>query len=197
MKIGLTAGADPKARHAALLDARAAALAARGAEREEAVETVAYLVCACGAERYGLPLAAVAGVTPEPTCIGLPGAPPALKGITAVAGAIVSVLDLAACLGLDRAGKDDVGQDVGQDGGHVVRLRAQEPPIALAVDRVLGIARIDVALARPANQPVNQPEGLGRGPLSGYAPPGSDRTGDIREGFSLVDLPALLARFST
>jgi purine-binding chemotaxis protein CheW len=189
MKIGLTAGADPKARHAALLDARAAALAARGAEREEAVETVAYLVCACGAERYGLPLAAVAGVTPEPTCTGLPGAPPALKGITAVAGAIISVLDLAACLGLDRAGKDDGGQD----GGHVVRLRAQEPPIALAVDRVLGIARIDVALARPANQP----EGLGRGPLSGYAPPGSDRTGDIHEGFSLVDLPALLARFST
>ncbi|MRI53234.1 chemotaxis protein CheW [Methylobacterium sp. DB1607] len=189
MKIGLTAGADPKARHAALLDARAAALAARGAEREEAVETVAYLVCACGAERYGLPLAAVEGVTPEPTCTGLPGAPPALKGITAVAGAIVSVLDLAACLGLDRAGKDDVGQD----GGHVVRLRAQEPPIALEVDRVLGIARIDVALARPANQP----EGLGRGPLSGYAPPGSDRTGDIHEGFSLVDLPALLARFST
>ncbi|BAU91734.1 CheW protein [Methylorubrum populi] len=185
MKIGLTAGADPKARHAALLDARAVALAARGAEQEKTVETVAYLVCACGRERYGLPLAAVAGVAPERPCTGLPGAPPALKGITAVAGAIVSVLDLAACLGLDRAGEED--------GGHVVRLRAQEPPIALSVDRVIGIARIDVALA----QPMNQPESLGRGPLSGYAPPGSDRTGDIHEGFSLVDLPALLARFST
>ncbi|MBB2960116.1 chemotaxis protein CheW [Methylobacterium sp. R2-1] len=185
MKIGLTAGADPKTRNAALLDARAAALAARRAGQDETVETAAYLVCACGAERYGLPLAAVAGVTPERPCTGLPGAPPALKGITAVAGAIVSVLDLAACLGLDHAGEDD--------GGHVVHLRAQEPPVALAVDRVLGIARIEAALARQTKEP----ESLGRGPLSGYAPPGSDRTGDIREGFSLVDLPALLARFTT
>lgn len=184
MKIGLTAGADPKARTAALLDARAAALAGRRAGQAEVVETTAYLVCACGAERYGLPLAAVACVAPERPCIELPGAPPTLRGITAVAGAIVSVLDLAACLGLARTG---------DEGGHVVRLRAQEPPVALAVDRVLGIARIDAALARSANEP----DSLGRGPLSGYAPPGSDGTGDIREGFSLVDLPALLARHTT
>ncbi len=185
MKIGLTAGADPKARHAALLDARAAALAARRAGEEETVETAAYLVCACGPERYGLSLAAVAGVALERPCTGLPGAPPALKGITAVSGAIVSVLDLASCLGLGTKGEDETG--------HVVRLRVQEPPVALAVDRALGIARIDAALARPTARP----ESLGRGPLSGYAPPGSDRTGDIREGFSLVDLPALLARFTT
>lgn len=184
MKIGLTAGADPKARTAALLDARAAALAGRAAGAEQAVETTAYLVCACGAERYGLPLASVAGVTPERPCTGLPGAPPALRGITAVAGVIVSVLDLAACLGLDRDSDES---------GHVVHLRAQEPPIALAVDRVLGIARIEPGLARS----VNEPESLGRGPLSGYAPPGSDRTGDIREGFSLIDVPTLLARHTT
>ncbi|GJE69245.1 chemotaxis protein CheW [Methylorubrum podarium] len=185
MKIGRTAGADPTTRTAALLDARAAALAARKAGQDEMVETAAYLVCACGTERYGLPLTAVAGVTPERPCTGLPGAPTALLGITAVAGAIVTVLDLAACLGLDRRGDEE--------GGHVVRLRAQEPPVALAVDRVLGIARIEIGLARPATEP----ESLGRGPLSGYAPPGSDRTGDVREGFSLLDLPALLARFTT
>ncbi|MEH3119241.1 MAG: chemotaxis protein CheW [Methylorubrum populi] len=189
MKIGLTAGADPKARTAALLDARAAALAGRRAAQERPVETRAYLVCACGAERYGLPLAAVAGVSPERPCTALPGAPPALRGITAVAGAIVSVLDLAACLGLDRSAADG--------GGHVVRLRGQEPPVALAVDRVIGIARIDAALAGAgaSGGSAGSSEGLGGGPLLGYAPPGSDGTGDVREGFSLVDPPALLARF--
>lgn len=184
MKIGLTAGADPKARKAALLDARAAALAARSAEHEEARATTDYLVCTCGPERYGVPLAAVAGVGPEPACTALPGAPPALRGITAVAGAIVSVFDLAACLGL-------AGTSGGAEArGHLLRLRAQEPPVALVVDRVLGIARIDAAIGERADDP----EGLGRGPLLGYAPPGSDRGGDIGEGFSLIDLPALLAR---
>ncbi|ACK83901.1 chemotaxis protein CheW [Methylorubrum extorquens] len=185
MKIGVTAGADAEARAAALLDARAAALAARTVGQERTIETAPYLVCACGAERYGLPLTAVAGVTPERPCTALPGAPPALRGITAVSGVIVSVLDLAACLGLDRAETDE--------GGHVVRLRAQEPPVALAVDRVLGIAQIETTLARPTLES----ESLGRGPLSGYAPPGSDRTGGIAEDFSLIDIPALLARFTT
>lgn len=183
MKIGLTARADPEARKAALLDARAAALAGRKAMREQPAETAAFLVCACGSERYGLPLAAVAGVSPERPCTALPGAPPALRGITASAGIIVSVLDLAACLGIARPEREP-------GTGHVVRLRAGEPPLALAVDRVIGIARIDAALAGPAD-----PETLGRGPLLGYAPPGSDGTGDVREGFSPVDLPALLARF--
>lgn len=183
MKIGLTAGADPKARHAALLDARAAALAARGAVQERPAELAAYLVCACGSERYGLPLVAVAGVSPERSCTTLPGAPPALRGIMAMAGVIVSVLDLAVILGLDRTGAEP-------GSGHVVRLRAPDPAMALVVDRVLGIARIDAGLAQPPD-----PEALGHGPLMGYAPPGSDRAGDVREGFSLVDLPALLARF--
>ncbi|OHV17991.1 chemotaxis protein CheW [Methylorubrum extorquens] len=186
MKIGVTAGADAEARAAALLDARAAALAARTVGQERTIETAPLSRLRLrGRERYGLPLTAVAGVTPERPCTALPGAPPALRGITAVSGVIVSVLDLAACLGLDRAETDE--------GGHVVRLRAQEPPVALAVDRVLGIAQIETTLARPTVES----ESLGRGPLSGYAPPGSDRTGGIPEDFSLIDIPALLARFTT
>ena len=184
MKIGLTAAADPRARTAALLDARAAALAARSAEQEQAKATADYLVCACVAERYGVPLTAVAGVGPEPACTELPGAPPALRGITALSGTIVSVLDLAACLGLDGT------SERGEARGHLLRLRAQEPPAALVVDRVLGIARIDAAIGQRSADP----ESLGRGPLLGYAPPGSDRTGELVEGFSLIDLPALLAR---
>ena len=164
----------------ALLDARAAALAARSRDAERAVATQGVLVCACGVERVGLPLAAVAGVTPLPPCTALPGAPTTLRGICAMAGTIVSVLDLAACLGLT----------AGSGEGHVVRLRGQEPALALAVDRVVGIARIE---ARPAEAT----ETLGAGPLLGYVPPGSDRTGDVRDGFSILDLPALLARFLT
>lgn len=171
--------AEIEARREALLDARAAALAARSTDQARAAETQAYLVCACGPERYGLPLGAVAGVTPPPPCTALPGAPPALRGITAVAGTIVSVLDLAACLGFG----------AGSDEGHLVRLRAQEPPVALAVDRVVGIARIDV--------PDGAGQTLGGGPLLGYVPPASDRTGDVRDGFTILDLPALLARFLT
>ncbi|MGX5777065.1 chemotaxis protein CheW [Methylorubrum zatmanii] len=185
MRIGATAAADPTARTAALLDARAAALAARKAAQEQPVETAAYLVCACGPERYGLPLAAVSGIGPGRPCTALPNAPPALRGITAVAGLIVSVLDLAACLGLDGA-QDEAG------GGHMVSLRAQDPPVALMVDRAVGIARIDAGLAQPSDRGA-----LGRTPLLGYAPPGSDRTGDVDEGFSLIDLPALIARFMT
>lgn len=178
MKAALDAGIAAK--HDALLDARAAALAARAGDRTGAVETQGYLVCACGSERFGLPLGAVAGVTPQPPCTALPGAPPALRGICALAGTIVSVLDLAACLGLD----------AGPGEGHLVRLRAQEPPVALAVDRVVGIARIEAVPSRSA-------ETLGGGPLLGYVPPASDRTGDVRDGFTILDLPALLARFLT
>ncbi|HJE25892.1 MAG TPA: chemotaxis protein CheW [Methylorubrum populi] len=183
MRIGVTAVADPVARTAALLDARAAALAARKTAQERQADTVAYLVCACGPERYGLPLGAVAGVGPERPCTALPNAPPALRGITAVAGVIVSVLDLATCLGLG-------GTEAEGEGGHMVSLRAQEPPVALRVDRVIGIARIDAGLVQSADRGA-----LGRQPLLGYAPPGSDGTGDVGEGFSLVDLPALLTRF--
>lgn len=174
MKAALDASRD------ALLDARAAALAGRSAQAAGAIATEAFLVCLCGSERYGLSLGAVAGVTPDRPITALPGAPPALRGICAMAGAIVSVLDLSACLGLTSDG----------EGGHFVRLRAQEPPVALAVDRVVGIARIE---ARPADQA----GALGDGPLLGYVPPGSDRTGDVRDGFTILDLPALLARFLT
>ena len=168
------------AQREALLDARAAALAARSGGAERAVETEGFLVCACGSERVGLPLAAVAGVTPLIPCTALPGAPKTLRGIGAMAGTIVSVLDLPACLSLG----------TGADDGHLVRLRAQEPVVALAVDRVLGIARIEA-------RPDGAPETLGAGLLLGYVPPGSDRTGDVRDGFSILDLPALLARFLT
>lgn len=174
MKAALDAKID------AMLDARAAALAARSAGADRRVETEGFLVCACGAERVGLPLAAVAGVTPPIPCTALPGAPTTLRGIGAMAGTIVSVLDLAACLGLGG----------GSEAGHLVRLRGQEPAMALAVDRVVGIARIE---ARPADAS----DTLGAGPLLGYVPPGSDRTGDVRDGFSILDLPALLARFLT
>jgi purine-binding chemotaxis protein CheW len=97
-----------------------------------------------------------------------------------MAGTIVSVLDLSACLGLA----------TGSGEGHLVRLRGQEVAVALGVDRVLGIARIEAVPADPA-------EVLGGGPLLGYVPPASDRTGDVRDGFTILDLPALLARFLT
>ncbi|WP_232628099.1 chemotaxis protein CheW [Methylobacterium sp. Leaf118] len=170
-------------RTAALLDARAAALAGRTIDQAPAAAVTAFLVCACGPERYGLPLAAVAGVTPERPCTALPGAPATFRGIAATAGVIVSVLDLSACLGLDGAGGAS---------GHFVRLRGPDPPVVLAVDRVVGIAQIEAAAL---HSDPSEAQALGGRPLLGYAPPGSDRTGDVRDGFAILDLPALLARF--
>lgn len=177
----------PGERMRMLLDERTAMLARRGLgrERREALRT--YLVCDIGGEHCGLPLAQVAAVLPEKPCTALPGAPAGLRGIVALSGGIVSVIDLGAVLGLSGPGEAQAA------GGHFVRLRAQEPPVALAVARVLGIAQIAASL-ESAPDPLRS-GGLGADAVSGYAPPGSDAAGGIGEGFSLIDLPRLLHRF--
>jgi purine-binding chemotaxis protein CheW len=174
--------------------ARTQALARRGLDRAGAVRRRAYLVCACGSERYGLPLAAAAQVLPMRPCTPVPGAVPALVGLAAVSGRIVSVLDLARALGRPGAGAGP--------GGHLVALRAGAVPVALAVDRVIGVAEIDLdeidlagtdsetAGGRPEIPEADpSPDGMGGGAVSGYAPADSEG-GD----FVVLDLPRLLRR---
>lgn len=180
----------------ALLDERSAALARRGRAEERAEKRVqarlSYLVCALGGERYGLPVAAVASVLPARACTPVPGAPPALRGIVTHAGAIVSVIDPGRALGLDGDGEED-----GEERAHLVLLRAQEPPVALAVDRVLGLADIpaDAVGARVGSDGAEAGDALGLDAVSGYAPAGADAGAGVKDGFAVLDPKRLLRPF--
>lgn len=164
---------------------RAVALARRGAVAVAAGLDIDQLVCACGSERYGLPLAAVAQVLPSRPCTPMPGAVPALDGLIALSGRIVGVLSLARALG-----RPDAASDAGSE-GHLIVLRGPHPqPLALAVDRVLGIARVAAS-----GEAAVDPDGLGNEAASVYAPgSASGAVGDGRPDFVVIDLPRLLRR---
>ncbi|MDP4004874.1 chemotaxis protein CheW [Methylobacterium sp. NEAU K] len=167
---------------------RAAALARRGAAAARSEEGADHLVCTCGGERYGLPLAAVAQVLPMRPCTPMPGAMPALIGLIALSGRIVGVLGLARALG-----RPQPSSEAGPDAGHLVVLRAtqsQTQPIALAVDRVLGIVRAPGSAAGGLPDGTD-PDGLGNEAASGYAPAAA---GDDRPDFVVIDLARLLRR---
>jgi purine-binding chemotaxis protein CheW len=165
---------------------RAAALARRGAVAVAADAGVDHLVCACGSERYGVPLAAVAQVLPARPCTPMPGAVPALLGLIALSGRIVGVLSLARALG-----RPEAAPEGRTDLGHLIVLRgAQTQPLALAVDRVLGIARAAGATAGSAPA-LPDPDGLGNEAASVYAPRAAEAG---RPDFVVLDLPRLLRR---
>ncbi|MCJ2135673.1 chemotaxis protein CheW [Methylobacterium sp. J-026] len=162
---------------------RTAALARRGVAAASSDAGLEHLVCACGGERYGLPLTAVAQILPMRPSTPMPGAVPALIGLIALSGRIVGVLGLARALGRP---------DSETETGHLVVLRGApaHQPIALAVDRVLGIARApgSAAVSPPA---AADPDGLGNEATSGYAPGAAGGSGP---DFVIVDLPRLLRR---
>jgi purine-binding chemotaxis protein CheW len=167
--------------------ARAAALARRGGGAARFDAGVDHLVCECNAERFGLPMAAVAQVLPMRPCTPVPGAVPALVGLAALSGRIVGVLSLARALG-----RPDPASETDGTAGHLVVLRGGQSssrPLALAVDRVLGIARVADPPAAP--QDGADRGGLGNGATSGYAP-GAMEHG--RPDFVVIDLPRLLHR---
>ncbi|MGE8126505.1 chemotaxis protein CheW [Methylobacterium sp. NPDC080182] len=167
---------------------RAAALARRGAAAAATDSGVDHLVCACGGERYGVPLAAVAQVLPSRPATPMPGAVPALDGLVALSGRIVGVLSLARALG-----RPDPASDADAAAGHMIVLRGVHPqPLALAVDRVLGIARAPGAVAA-AGAEAADPDRLGNEAASVYAP-ASGAAGDGRPDFVVIDLPRLLRR---
>ncbi|KQP08729.1 hypothetical protein ASF28_20425 [Methylobacterium sp. Leaf99] len=176
-------------RRRALRAARTLALAGRDGGVQRQAPLRPFLVCTCGADRYGLPLAQVAQVLAARPVTAVPGAPAALLGVIALSGRVVSLLGLARALG--RA-------DAVQSGaGHVVVLRGGAATVALAVDRVEGV--VAVAFADPdgpasgAGLLAPAAAGLGAEAVSGYAPAQAG-AGD-GPGFVVVDLPRLLRRY--
>ncbi|NEU11175.1 chemotaxis protein CheW [Methylobacterium sp. BTF04] len=174
------------ARREALLDARAAALAIRGHTTARIAETQPFLICTCGDDRYGLALASVAQVLPGRPCTAVPGGPPALLGIVALSGRVVSVLALAPALGRLSGAAPETG--------HFVVLRGGPILVALAVDRVVGVIQ---AADSSGPNPGFDLAGLGAEAVSGYAPgeiaPVPADAGEA--GFVVVDVPRLLRRY--
>ena len=176
---------------------RAAALARRGAAKAGPADGIPHLVCACGTERYGLPLSAVVQVLPMRPCTPVPGAVPALLGLIALSGRIVGVVDLARALG-----RPGAGSGAEAPAGHLVVVRGIHP-LALAVDRVLGISWGAGSVAKALSDEVDpgsssddaatraDPDGLGNEAASGYAP--AEVAGGNPD-FVALDLPRLLRR---
>lgn len=167
------------ARNRDLKAARTLALARR---RDAAAErpTIPYLVCACGEDRFGLALSRVARVLPGRPCTPVPGAGPAVAGLVALSGRIVGVVGLARALGRPAPSA------AAPEAGHLVLLRG-EPPVALAVDRALGIARTGHHDVAPS--PGTDPVPLGNGDASDYVP-----AAEGNPDFVIVDPVPLLRR---
>jgi purine-binding chemotaxis protein CheW len=164
-----------------LRQARTRALARRGRGVAALTATRAYLVCVCGPDRFGLPLGHVAQVLPTRPVTPLPGAPPAVLGLIALSGRVVSLLALGRALGRPAEPSDEAG--------HVVVVRGATVPVALAVDRVLGVAEI----ADEALDSAYAETGLSAEAVSGYAPAGAGQGAET--GFVVLDLPRLMRRY--
>ncbi|MCJ2034460.1 chemotaxis protein CheW [Methylobacterium sp. J-068] len=177
MRAGVGRASTPDA----LREERTRALARRGHAATAAAAARSYLVCACGADRFGLALGQVAQVLPGRVPTPLPGAPPAILGLIALSGRVVSLLALARALGRSA--------DADHAAGHVVLVRGATIPVALAVDRVVGVAEIPDAALDTAYSDA----GLSAEAVSGYAPAGAGPGAE--SGFVVVDLPRLVRRY--
>lgn len=168
------------ARERKIRAARTLALARRtDSAAETAQPTHPYLVCACGGDRIGLPLATVAQVLPGRPCTPVPESGPAVEGIVALSGRIVPVIGLARALGRPVANGDGPAD-------HLVLLRG-EPPVALSVERALSIVHSVQGQAAPS--PGGEAAPLGNGHAPDYVP-GADGSPD----FTIIDPAQVLRR---
>lgn len=101
--------------------------------------------------RCGLALADVREIVPAVTPMPLPDAPPAVEGVINLRGRIVPVLDLRRRLGLLAKPLEHTD--------HLVITQVDGRPLALRVDRAVGLARLsaseveDLGPARVARLP--------------------------------------------
>lgn len=138
-----------------MLRRRTRLLAERRSQAQDATGTP-MLVFALGAERYALPLRAVAEARPFAQCSPLPGAPQGILGVMNIRGDAYTAADLGALLGLAPVAE--------RAPGFVLVLRAG-PRIVLRVDSVLDIR----TLSETQLSPLPPAEG-GASYLKGLAP---------------------------
>jgi purine-binding chemotaxis protein CheW len=124
--------AEERARQ--ILDDRTERLAARLDNQAQDAAERRVLVCGAGRERFGIPIEAVAEVLPEHPCIPVPDGPPALVGVFGRNGRIVSVIDLAAALGMETVAP------VEGESWRFVLLRQERPQMALRINRAYAVS---------------------------------------------------------
>jgi purine-binding chemotaxis protein CheW len=117
-----------------MLRARARELAAVPAQAQGGSD-VEVLVCRLGAKQYALDLTALRGVRPAQELTAVPCTPAHVAGIVNVRGEVLTVVDLAAVLGVRGAGAPPSDAQI---------VLAQLPPgrLGLLVSEVLGVARV-------------------------------------------------------
>ncbi len=154
-----------------LLEARARALAApRHARLGEEAGARLVLVFVVARERYGLDTRWLHAVVPRARWTRIPGAPPALLGLTAFRGEPLAVFDLRALLGAEQPTGGQVAVVVGEDA----------PELALAADELEGVLPVRDEQLRPAPPGA---AGLARVPTRGV----------LEGGVAVLDAAALLA----
>lgn len=155
---------------AAVLQARALALAQP--EAEEARDTEALATFISAGHALGVPLDRVLRASELRHLTEIPDGPPYLLGLTTVEGQLVSLLDLAGFLGLPRRGVADVRG--------VLVVKAGERAIGLGAEQLLGIVDLphDAAVPLPG----------GSGPLGRVARGRAAQGGDL----FLLDVDVLL-----
>jgi chemotaxis signal transduction protein len=125
-----------------LLEQRARRLAERTPPEQKSQKT--YLLCLIQSECYAVALHQLKEVAPFKTCTFLPLAPAALLGVSNQRGVMISVLDLAALLGLSPLSTD-------RSEGYLLFLRST-PPVALRVDALSDFIHLEETELTPCPQ---------------------------------------------
>jgi purine-binding chemotaxis protein CheW len=163
-----------------ILDERTERLASRRISSTVAApDETRVLICGAGQERYGIPVQAVSEVLPFQACMPIPDGPPALMGVFARNGRLVSVIDLGAAL----------GSATSSDGEnrHLVLLRREQPQVALLVDRAYEVSPVTQLATSKAG-------GFRSEAVTGYAEAGAGLA-DRERVLSLLDVDRLLRPF--
>jgi purine-binding chemotaxis protein CheW len=163
-----------------ILDERTERLASRRISSTVAApDETRVLICGAGEERYGIPVQAVSEVLPFQACMPIPDGPPALMGVFARNGRLVSVIDLGAAL----------GSAMSSDGEnrHLVLLRREQPQVALLVDRAYEVSPVTQLATSKAG-------GFRSEAVTGYAEAGAGLA-DRERVLSLLDVDRLLRPF--
>lgn len=163
-----------------LLDERTERLAARsGQQTETEVEKARVLVCSVGNEIYGVPLDMIAEVLPFRPLVPVPDGPAALMGMFGHGGRLVSAIDLGQALGQASSPPDGENR-------HLVLLRREQPPVALGVDRALGVEDVTLLAADETREFRTEA-------VVGYAT--AEPVADQEKVLSLLDVERLLHPF--
>ncbi len=136
------AAVSTPAEKAAILKARARALAREPAAAQRPEHSIDMVEFMLGYERYALDSTYVREVHPLKDITPLPGTPAFVAGIINVRGQIVSVIDLKQFFDLPRKGLTDLNRVIILDDGQM--------KFGLLVDAVIAVQRLGLADVQPA-----------------------------------------------